>query len=137
MYKLSIFIFALLASCTIRNNKIIEQDLTKGERDVKVSFDKKIHNFGILSKDTLVHAVFTIKNSGTEDLVIQEVKPDCSCIEYFFEKDTLLPSKSTALTVDFSTKGKEYGLHRKSVYVRTNSEVEYSTLFLVCRIKRN
>lgn len=136
MYKLSIiFIFSLLASCTIGSNKIVEQDLPKGERNVKVSFDRKIYDFGILSKDTLVHAVFTIKNSGTENLIIQEVKPDCSCTGYFLEKDTLPPSKSTTLTVDFSTKGTEYGLHRKSVYIRTNSEVEYFTLFLICRIK--
>jgi len=102
-----------------------------------IEFSKKVIDFGTLSNDTNVTAVFYIKNTGKPDLIIKEVEPECSCTGFKLDNDTILSNDSTRLLINFNTKGKGTGLLKKVINIRSNSEKEYNTLFIKCKIVEN
>lgn len=104
------------------------------DRKSIIEFSNKIIDLGTLSKDTNVDALFHIKNNGIVNLIIEDVSPECSCTGYKLDNDTIFPGDSTKLLVNFSTKGNGEGLQRKAIIIRSNTEKEYNTLFIKCRI---
>lgn len=133
-YFLLIIIISSVYNCS---NKP-KQETTKmnSDEDIKssIEFSKKIIDFGTLSNDTNVQALFFIKNIGIANLIIEDVSPECSCTGYKLDNDTILPGNSTKLLVHFSTKGKGEGLQRKAIIIRSNTEKEFTTLFIKCNI---
>jgi len=129
----SLFIILLLFCCSC-NNSEKKPIINKNPKYSIISFSKTIADFGTITNDTFVKAIFYIKNIGNENLIIGDVIPECSCTGYTLDNDTIVPGDSTRLLVNFNTKGKELGLQKKVISVRTNTKKEYNSLFIKCRI---
>jgi len=129
-----ILIMTILFSCNNGSKKEISNKNSDESIKSSIGFSKKIIDFGILSNDTNVQAVFYIRNIGEANLIIKEVSPECSCTGYKLDNDTILPDNFTRLLVNFSTKDKGEGLQRKAIIIRSNTEKEYNTLFIKCKI---
>ena len=129
-----LIIISSIYSCS--NSSKQETSKKSSAEDIKssIEFSKKIIDFGTLSNDTIVQALFYIKNIGIANLIIEDVSPECSCTGYKLDNNTILPGDSTKLLVNFSTKGKAEGLQRKAIIIRSNTEKEYNTLFIKCNI---
>ncbi|MBA4411219.1 MAG: DUF1573 domain-containing protein [Bacteroidota bacterium] len=129
-----LIIISSIYSCS--NSSKQETSKKSSAEDIKssIEFSKKIIDFGTLSNDTIVQALFYIKNIGIANLIIEDVSPECSCTGYKLDNNTILPGNSTKLLVNFSTKGKAEGLQRKAIIIRSNTEKEYNTLFIKCNI---
>ena len=94
----------------------------------KATFDKKIHDFGVLLWKHPATAVFTVKNEGDKPLVISNVTTSCGCAVADWTKAPIAPGMTGTVAVTFDAKA--LGHFQKSVGVYCNASVRplYLTL---------
>lgn len=91
-------------------------DIAAGPR---VSFDKKVHDFGELKQNDRVFAKYQMTNTGKSTLIIRKVKGSCGCTAAASGKESLEPGESTEIEIAFTT-GARTGKIRKNITVITN-----------------
>jgi hypothetical protein len=69
----------------------------------KISVDPMMKDAGTVAKGDRVEAVFTVKNSGTQDLVISDARPSCGCTVASFDR-TIKPGQTGKITASVDTK---------------------------------
>jgi len=69
----------------------------------KISIDPMLKDAGTVAKGDRVEAVFTVKNSGTQDLVISDARPSCGCTVASFDR-TIKPGQTGKITAAVDTK---------------------------------
>ncbi len=89
-------------------------------QEARVRVVPEEHNFGTVTQGTLVKARFVIRNEGAKPLVIQEIKPSCSCSVTAWERRDVAPGDSLSVQVSFNTAGK-IGRQRKSFTILSNA----------------
>ncbi|MBO6513973.1 MAG: DUF1573 domain-containing protein [Phycisphaerales bacterium] len=78
---------------------------------------------------------FKFKNTGSEDLEIQLVKPSCGCTVPDMEKTVYKPGESGVLKVTFDPTGKK-GTVSRNITIYTNSSIKpVHTIFLQSEVK--
>lgn len=99
----------------------------------EINLPQDVYDFGNvkLSKDTLV-ANFYFKNSGTDTLYINDVKPGCGCTVSSFPKQPILPGEGNVITLKYFRETE--GFIAKSATIYSNS---ISTPVKVIRISGN
>ncbi|MDH6251161.1 hypothetical protein M2347_000888 [Chryseobacterium sp. H1D6B] len=60
-------------------------------------------DFGKIKKGDKVQHVYEVTNTGTNPLVISEVKPGCGCTAPDFTKEPILPGKKGKITLHFDS----------------------------------
>ena len=84
-------------------------------------------SFGRVYKGTKVSRYITVKNAGTDTLLISDVSAQCGCTAAMMSKRRLAPAETGNLSVTFFTAGYE-GRVTKHVYIdsndSTNAELE-------------
>ncbi len=69
----------------------------------------------------LIDLAYTVKNTGTADLIIEKVSVSCACTTAELEKNTISPGESTELRVKFDpTEDNLYGEIQRIIYLRSN-----------------
>jgi len=89
----------------------------------KIDFDTKTFNCGdvIEGKVERLNAVFNVKNTGSADLKLTNVRPGCGCTVVRY--DTLIkPGKTAKIEADVNIKGYHAGSISKAVTVTSNAE---------------
>ncbi|MFW5700169.1 MAG: DUF1573 domain-containing protein [Cyclobacteriaceae bacterium] len=99
--------------CNMRTEKEIKSNRSYAEELSIINFSTKEVDFGTISKDTVVDAIFYIKNSGQNTLFIKEVDPEFSCSSYELKNKIIEHGDSTRLKIIFNTKDKTQGFQRK------------------------
>jgi hypothetical protein len=61
-------------------------------------------NFGFVKKGEVVKIEYSIKNSGNEPLLINDVEIGCSCTTVDYPKQPIAPNKSEKVIITFDTK---------------------------------
>jgi hypothetical protein len=79
-------------------------------------------DFGPLYKGEKAERKVTIKNVGTQPLVIERVQPSCGCTATILEEKNIPPGKTTSLSVGFDSRNFAGEVH-KSVAVYSNDPV--------------
>lgn len=75
------------------------------QNNVSISFDQMSHNFGtILEKDGNVAYVFEYKNTGNQDVKIDEINASCGCTTVDWSKEPLAPHKRALIKVIYNPK---------------------------------
>ena len=94
----------------------------------KATFDKKIHDFGVVLWKHPATAVFTVKNEGDKPLVISNVTTSCGCALADWTKTPIAPGMTGTVSATFDAKA--LGHFQKSVGVYCNASVRplYLTL---------
>lgn len=110
----------LYLSADIKENFAYRKNRTTSP---KVSFDRKGHDFGNVAQNTVNTTTFTIRNEGTEDLILRKVKATCGCTATNPQKEVLKPNESTTVDVTYSS-GQQSGKQNKYVTVVTNDPKE-------------
>lgn len=85
----------------------------------KATFDKKIHEFGVVLWKHPATATFTIKNEGDKPLVISNVTTSCGCTEAEWTKTPIAPGAGGTVTSTFDAKA--LGRFQKSIGVYCNA----------------
>lgn len=92
-----------------------------------VSFEEESHNFGKIKDGDKVQHVFKFKNTGTEKLVVKNVKPSCGCTTPDWTKEPVEPGGEGYINIEFDSSGK-VGTQNKSVTVELNTAEKVKTL---------
>ncbi len=85
-----------------------------------IEFDAVDFQFGEVAKgDKAVHR-YTFKNTGTAPLIIESVKPSCSCTVGDYSKEPVAPGETGF--VETSMEAKSVGIFKKSATVTMNTD---------------
>ncbi len=83
------------------------------------SFDKTMFDMGNLPQGIPAVASFTLTNDGKEPLIISSAKASCGCTNLKYEKDPVLPGRSTKISVTYNAASP--GNFIKTITVNTNA----------------
>jgi hypothetical protein len=101
-----------------------------GQDNAEIRVDKSTHDFGNIGEaDGLATHVFSIKNTGTEALVITRVTASCGCAHPDWTKEPVAPGKTGEVTVSYNPKGRPGPFH-KSIAVFSNAKNNRALLYV-------
>ena len=69
-------------------------------------FTETKHNFGMVREGEVVHMEYPFTNTGTEPVIITEVKVSCGCTVVDFPKTPVKPGEKSVIKINFDTNGK-------------------------------
>ncbi len=108
MQKIIVLVGLLISSVTVMAQAVLTID---GNRDF---------NMGTFNEGEEAVHVFTFTNTGTTNLVIDEVRTTCSCTVSEWPKYPILPGKQGSIKVIFDTNGK-HGTYAKGINIFSNA----------------
>lgn len=83
------------------------------------SFDKTMFDMGNLPQGIPAVASFTLTNDGKEPLIISSAKASCGCTNLKYEREPVLPGRSTQISVTYNAASP--GNFVKTITVNTNA----------------
>ncbi len=122
MKKLGVFfIFGLFAWCTAcTNSSSAEEKENAVAEGAQIDFKNTEHNFGKIPYQGNAEYNFTFENTGTEPLVLQNVKSTCGCTVPEWPKEPVAPGESASIKVRYNTRIS--GSFAKGITVYSNAE---------------
>lgn len=90
------------------------------------NFDSKIHNFGIIEYAGDGKCEFKFTNTGTENLIIKNVKTSCGCTTPGYSKEPIAAGKAGFVTAKYDTKREGNFQKNLTVIFMDNSQVTLS-----------
>lgn len=81
---------------------------------------KKTVNFGTFPANKMQSAVFTIKNTGDENLKIIRIRKTCACATGKLSREIITPGETATLTA-YIKKNSIAGQFSKNIYVESNA----------------
>jgi len=85
----------------------------------KIQFQENFFDFGKIEQQKTVSHIFKFKNTGTSDLIIDNLKSTCGCTAALVTSKVIPPGASGEIKVTFSSKNFQ-GEVKRSVYVFSN-----------------
>lgn len=107
-----------------------EPDLTT------ITFEETDFDFGEVKAGEMVIHTFVFTNSGENDLIIENVKPSCSCAKLEFPQGIIKPGEKGEILVHFDTAGKS-GKQEKNLTVIFNGNPPIERVFFRGTILEN
>ncbi len=99
--------------------------------EATITFDNLNHNFGNIKEEAgVVEHIFTFTNTGTESLLLNNVRSSCGCTIPEWSKEPIAPGKSGTIKVSFNPLRRP-GAFRKSITVQSNAKVKTTVLYIV------
>lgn len=89
--------------------------------DPTISFERLVHDFGMIDDSATRQTSFRFTNTGTGTLVIASVKASCGCTIPTLERMEYLPGETGAIEVAFEPRGRS-GETDKTITVVSNSK---------------
>lgn len=109
----------VLLSATACKNK----EVNVGKNNSAIELLDSIHDFGTWRGDTLIQRCsFRLRNTGTEPLVIHDVRTGCGCTTSEFDHEPILPGKITTIKVSYNGRGKITGTFVNTLDVYSNAK---------------
>ena len=94
--------------------------LSQGKAYIK--FDKTVHDYGkIKESDGKADCVFTFVNTGTEPLIITNVKPNCGCTASEYTMEPVAPNGKGFVKASYDPSNRP-GAFNKTIRVTSNAE---------------
>jgi hypothetical protein len=97
------------------------------------NFDSRLVNFGRIPSDRQVESQFTLRNTGTDTLVVDSLIAPCGCTLPRLQTYRIAPGESTALDVQFDPRGLQ-GIVSRKILVYTNEQYDAIELTLAAEI---
>jgi hypothetical protein len=85
------------------------------------SFHKTVNKFGKVKEGEIITFTYTFTNSGTEPLIISDIKVSCGCTVPKYPKQPIAPGAEETITVTFDTKGK-IGYQDRTLEIISNAK---------------
>lgn len=114
---LTLFVISLFAAfqLTAQNAEQTEEN----PNAPKINFDKVVHDYGTILKDSDGSCEFAFTNDGKEPLILSRPKSSCGCTVPTWPKQPILPGKGDAIKVTYSTN--RVGPFNKTVTIYSNA----------------
>ncbi len=129
------FIFLCLIGCNsdpkadqeANKNTNTTTNTTATTKLTAIKFEELEHDFGKIKAGEVISHVFKFTNTGTEPLIIDNVKPSCGCTTPEWSKDPVPPGGTGFIKAVFDSKGRE-GTQSKTITVKSNTNPELTEL---------
>lgn len=95
----------------------------------KMTFVETEYDFGIINAGEKVQQVFTFTNTGTEPLILSNVRGSCGCTVPQWPKDVISPSETASITVQFDSTNKK-GPRVQKVTITANTDPPQTFIYL-------
>jgi hypothetical protein len=92
-----------------------------------VRFEETRYDYGTVEQGEKVIYVFKFQNTGSEPLVLSDVRPSCGCTTPKWTREPVAPGEDGEIHVEFDTKGKS-GQQTKTVTVTANTDPSKTVL---------
>lgn len=109
---------------------VIEQEKKEPTGGAKIYFPETQHDFGKVDEGKVIDYTFKFQNSGTDTLLIKDVKTSCGCTAAIVSEKSLKPGQEGSIKVDFNTKNYD-GRVTKSITVVTNDVKEPNKILTI------
>ncbi|MDP4266793.1 MAG: DUF1573 domain-containing protein [Bacteroidota bacterium] len=119
MRKLSLILLIFISAIALKAQDKKKQ-VSSTAPDIK--FDKMIHDYGTIRKNSDGSCEFTFKNVGKEPLVISNARASCGCTVPDWPKEPILPGKTGKIKVQYATS--RVGPFNKSITITSNAKEE-------------
>lgn len=98
----------------------------------RIFVENPVYDAGIVFDDTtIISPTYKITNKGTAELLIKEIKTDCSCTTAAVERKKLRPGEFVDLTVKFHVKGRFGRLAERKTLIITNDPKSPETVLSI------
>lgn len=124
----SLLITGMLMIAFIFSTYAQNEEKTTGPQ---IEFDKETHDYGTIYVNGDGNCKFTFTNTGTEPLILTNVRAGCGCTVPQWPREPVMPGESDEIKVRYTTLRRPHKIN-KSIVVSSNS-VQKSTIVL--RIK--
>ena len=84
-----------------------------------ISISEEEWDFGKIKEDERPVHIFTIKNTGREELIISRVRSSCGCTATMLSSDNIKPGQSAELQATFNPTGFN-GIVKKDIHIESN-----------------
>ncbi len=84
------------------------------------TFEEDTYDFGDIYQGDVVEHIFEFENTGTEPLIITNVKVTCGCTATNWTRDPILPGEQSSIKVKFNSAGK-MGRQNKVITIVSNA----------------
>ncbi len=91
-------------------------------------FEKETHDFGTIPQGKPVSYEFKFTNTGSDPIIIEDVKPTCGCSVAEFTKTPIKPNDSGVIKVTFNAAATSP--FTKNFTVRSKSKTPVKTLYI-------
>lgn len=95
------------------------EEVAENPNAPKINFDKVVHDYGTILKNSDGTCEFKFTNDGKEPLILSRPKSSCGCTVPTWPKQPILPGKNDAIKVTYSTN--RVGPFNKTVTVYSNA----------------
>jgi len=120
LQKKNIIFFIIIVIIVVTGSIVIYGNISsKSGRSPQITISEEEWDFGLVKSEEKPTHVFTIKNKGNEDLVIERVWASCGCVQTSISTNRILPGKSAEIKATFNTVGYE-GKLEKLIYIKSN-----------------
>lgn len=104
----------------ITGASLISTAIPSGNALAEAVFIEDSHSFGEVKYEVPASHTFRFKNTGTEALTIEKVKPSCGCTASDYTREPIQPGEEGFVELTFNAK--KIGIFRKSATVTMNTE---------------
>ncbi len=91
----------------------------KSSQPPTISISEEEWDFGKIKEDERPVHIFTIKNTGREELIISRVRASCGCTATMLSSDNIKPGQSAELKATFNPTGFN-GIVKKDIHIESN-----------------
>ncbi|MES2800485.1 MAG: DUF1573 domain-containing protein [Bacteroidota bacterium] len=107
-----------------------EEEKARNEANSRTTlkFDKLIHDFGKIKVDTEHPATFVVTNTGSKDLLIEDVATSCGCTTAEKPEKPIKPGQSDKISVVFHPKPGQLKEQKKSITITANTDPKMTVL---------
>ena len=119
MKKVIAFVLFVIATCSISCSQTAVNSSEESVFGPSIEFEMLKHDFGALQQggDGTVNFIFT--NTGTEPLILSNVRSSCGCTVPEWPREPINAGQSAAILVKYDTR--RVGSFNKSISVYTNA----------------
>jgi len=99
----------------------------------EISFEKEVHDYGVMEQNGNGQCEFVFTNTGTEPLLITNARGSCGCTVPEWPREPIAPGASSSIKVKYDTK--RIGLINKSVTITSNGETSTKIIRIKGEVK--
>lgn len=115
LFLLSLIAIMAMGTINAQNTPTAEAPIS----GPKITFANLEHNYGQIVKASDGNCEFEFTNTGTEPLILSNVRASCGCTTPSYTKEPIMPGKKGSIKVHYNTNN--VGGFNKSVTVTSNA----------------